>query len=297
MKKTVVCLVIVAVALLLGRTGLAKEKPTVQDWLQQGIVLQQKGVYGEAIKMFTEAINLDPKNGAAYFNRGKSHRAYHPTYYSEAMDDFDRTIDLEPENGEAYYERGLLHTFILNNENARSDMQIAANLGHQGAKKWLAPEPQPKEKAPEVAAAPVAVEAPAPALQEEKAAEGPLFPIGEYLASPKETLVYFDLDKSDIKRRYMPLLDEIGAVFKEKLPEAAIVLGGHTDNTGSESYNDGLSLQRAKAVASYLREKYDFPEERFVLKGYGETVPIAGNATRKGQAKNRRVEIMGMGKR
>jgi OOP family OmpA-OmpF porin len=298
MKKTVLCCVIVAIALMLGRIGLAKEKPAAQDWLNQGIALQQKGVHGEAIKSFTEAINIDPGLAEAYFNRGKSYRAHRPTFASEAMRDFDRTIDLEPENAEAYYERGLLNAFIIDNENARSDMQIAAKLGHDKAKKWLLPEPPPQEKAPEAAAAPVAAaEAPAAQVAPEAKAESPSFPIGEYLASRREPVVFFDLDKSAIKKRDMPLLDEIGVLFKEKLPEAAIVLSGHTDSSGAESYNDGLSLQRAKAVEAYLREKYEFADDRFIVKGFGETTPIASNATKKGQAKNRRVEIMGAGRR
>jgi OOP family OmpA-OmpF porin len=299
MKKTVLCCVIVAIALMLGQAGLAKEKPAAQDWLNQGIALQQKGVHGEAIKSFTEAINLDPRLAEAYFNRGRSYRADRPTFASEAMRDFDRTIDLEPENAEAYYERGLLNAFIIDNENARSDMQTAANLGHEKAKKWLLPEPQPQAKAPEAAPVPVAAaaEAPAaPAVPEEKA-ELPSFPIGEYLASRREPVVHFDLDKSDIKKRDMPLLDEIGTLFKEKLPEAAIVLAGHTDSSGDEGYNDGLSLQRAKAVEAYLRDKYEFAEGRFIVKGFGESSPVASNATKKGQAKNRRVEIMGAGRR
>lgn len=296
MKKRNLCLVIVAITFLGCQIGWAKEKPTAQDWLLKGIELEQKGVHAEAIKMFTEAIDLDPSLAAAYFHRGKSYIEHHKTFASEALRDYDKTIALEPTNAEAYYERGLLNAFVINNENARADMNAAARLGHEGARKWLAP---PVEEKAEVAAAPVpaVAEAPQKPAAQEEAKEGPYFPINEYLASKKEPRVHFDLNRSDIKQKDQPLLDEIAVLFKEKLPQARIVVGGHTDSSGSESYNHSLSLQRARAVEAYLKEKHGLAPERFILKGYGKGVPIATNKTRKGQAQNRRVEVMGEGKR
>ncbi len=60
----------------------------------------------------------------------------------------------------------------------------------------------------------------------------------------------------------------------EKTPEAIVVLAGHTDNTGTEKYNDGLSLRRAKAVESYLTGERGIPPNRLIIKGYGESAPI-----------------------
>jgi outer membrane protein OmpA-like peptidoglycan-associated protein len=299
MKKNIFCFVIAAIALLFCQIGLAKEKPTAQDWLLQGTEFEKKGVYEEAIKMYTEAIDLDENCSAAYFNRAKSRMAHHKTYASEALRDFNKTIDLEPGNAEAYYERGLLNAFMINNENALADMKTAAKLGHQGAQQWLAPAAtKEKTEVKEIQPAQAVVEAPqAPVVKKEKATEAPNFPIGEYLASKKEPLILFDFNKSDIKRQYLPVLDEIAVVFKEKLPEASIVLAGHTDSSGTENYNESLSLQRAKAVESYLKEKHGFTAERFIVKGYGKNVPIASNSTKKGQAKNRRVELLGAGKK
>src|SRR4030042_3162681 len=146
MKKIQFCFVIVAIALLSYQTGLAKEKLTPQDWLQRGMDFEKHGVYEEAIKMYTKAVILDKNYSEAYFKRGKAYMASHKTSAMEALSDFNKTIDLEPTNAEAYYERGLLHSFIINNENARADMRTAANLGHKGAQKWLAPDQEEKGK-------------------------------------------------------------------------------------------------------------------------------------------------------
>jgi len=69
-----------------------------------------------------------------------------------------------------------------------------------------------------------------------------------------------------------------------------IELGGHTDNVGSKSSNQILSENRAKAVYSYLIEK-GIVVERLSSKGYGDTKPIADNASEKGRAENRRTEF------
>jgi tetratricopeptide (TPR) repeat protein len=144
MKKIQWCFVVVAIALFCCQTGLAKEKLTAQDWLQRGMELEKQTVYEEAIKMYTRAIAVDKNYSEAYFRRAKAYMASHKSFAMEALSDFNKTIALDPTNTEAYYERGLLHAFILNNENARDDMKTAANLGHQGAQKWLAPDPEKK---------------------------------------------------------------------------------------------------------------------------------------------------------
>ena len=109
-------------------------------------------------------------------------------------------------------------------------------------------------------------------------------------------MVRFDFNKADIKEQYYPVLDEVAQVLTEKVPEAIVVLAGHTDNTGTEKYNDALSVRRAKAVASYLTGKRGISPNRLILKGYGEGAPIATNDTAEGRAKNRRVEILDAGK-
>jgi outer membrane protein OmpA-like peptidoglycan-associated protein len=295
MKKIQFCFVIVAIALFSCQTGLAKEKLTAQDWLQKGIELEKHDVHEEAIKMYTLAIKADKYYAEAYFRRAKAYVATHKSNAMEALADFDAAIDLDPTNAEAYYERGLVHSFILNNEHARDDMRTAAKLGHQGAQKWLAP--ATKESASMKAAAVASSEeAPKSSATGEEGTGGERgaksLTLAEYLTSKGEPVIYFDFNMSTIKEQYQAILDEIAQVLQEKIPEANMILAGHTDSTGTEEYNDRLSLQRAKAVESYLTVKHGIPSARLNVRGYGKSAPIATNETEEGRAKNRRVELL-----
>ena len=302
MKKIPKWFVVVAIALLYCQPGLAAEKPTAHDWFQMGMEYERAGVYEESVKMYTEAIKFDRYYGEAYFRRGKALMAVNKSNLTEALQDFNKAIELDPKNAEAYYERGLLNAFAINNEDARSDMQTAASLGHNGAQQWLFPVRKEKGKETTVAAAagPRSEEAEqAPAATEEKTGKEPgdaFFAPGKRLPSGGEPVIHFDHNMANIKEQFHPVLDEVAQILREKTPVAIVVLAGHTDNTGTETYNDGLSLRRAKAVESYLTVERGIPPNRLVVKAYGESAPIATNDTAEGRAKNRRVEILDAGK-
>jgi outer membrane protein OmpA-like peptidoglycan-associated protein len=70
-----------------------------------------------------------------------------------------------------------------------------------------------------------------------------------------------------------------------------LIVEGHTDSQGSDSYNQGLSQRRADAVRDYLVRR-SYPAERIQSRGKGEGSPIADNASAEGRANNRRVEII-----
>ena len=70
-----------------------------------------------------------------------------------------------------------------------------------------------------------------------------------------------------------------------------LIVEGHTDSQGSESYNQGLSQRRADAVRDYLVQR-GYPADRIQTRGKGEDSPIADNGSPEGRANNRRVEII-----
>lgn len=103
---------------------------------------------------------------------------------------------------------------------------------------------------------------------------------------------FFDFDKSALKPAAKVSLNE----FAQKVKDAGqtkelLVAVGHTDSMGSEAYNMGLSLRRAKAVKAYLVE-LGLNDALIKTEGRGEAEPVADNATAEGRAKNRRVEII-----
>ena len=101
--------------------------------------------------------------------------------------------------------------------------------------------------------------------------------------------VLFDFDKSVIKAAYYGELDRWVDFFQDN-PEITAEIYGHADSTGPTVYNQKLSERRAKAVVDYLVGK-GVDSSRLSPVGFGETKPIAPNATPEGRQKNRRVEV------
>ncbi len=99
----------------------------------------------------------------------------------------------------------------------------------------------------------------------------------------------FATNRSDIQSSFFPVLNSVALVFKE-FKNSNIKVSGHTDSQGSDGYNQTLSEQRASSVADYLMAQSIAPA-RFYVVGYGESRPIASNASEQGRAQNRRVEI------
>lgn len=77
-----------------------------------------------------------------------------------------------------------------------------------------------------------------------------------------------------------------------RYPDRHFLIKGHTDNTGSEEYNQDLSTQRAKTVAEYLIQKGRLNEQTLSFTGLGSSRPREENSTTAGRQKNRRVEII-----
>jgi outer membrane protein OmpA-like peptidoglycan-associated protein len=81
----------------------------------------------------------------------------------------------------------------------------------------------------------------------------------------------------------------VSLVLKE-YNKTILEVAGHTDNTGSDQYNQALSERRAQSVAQYL-ESHGVNAQRVMTVGAGETHPIASNDTAEGRQANRRVEL------
>ncbi|MGV3710296.1 MAG: OmpA family protein [Gemmatimonas sp.] len=76
----------------------------------------------------------------------------------------------------------------------------------------------------------------------------------------------------------------------DKYPGSDLLVVGHTDSLGTSTYNQDLSLRRARATAAYLTSQ-GVLLERIKSDGKGETEPVADNQTEAGQSRNRRVEV------
>ena len=107
-----------------------------------------------------------------------------------------------------------------------------------------------------------------------------------YAGMTKLINVYFDTDKAILKPESEKAINIVYKMLKSN-PTMVIEVQGHTDSRGSDKRNQKLSERRANAVRDALIKK-GIDGSRIIAKGYGETQPIASNATAEGRAKNRR---------
>ncbi|MGL4318879.1 MAG: OmpA family protein [Pseudomonas sp.] len=101
--------------------------------------------------------------------------------------------------------------------------------------------------------------------------------------------VKFDFDKSKVKEESYGDIKNL-ADFMNQYPSTSTTVEGHTDSVGTDAYNQKLSERRATAVREVLVNQYGVGSERVNSVGYGESRPVADNATEAGRAVNRRVE-------
>ena len=101
--------------------------------------------------------------------------------------------------------------------------------------------------------------------------------------------VQFELAKATLKPESYSILNQIVTIMK-KYPDYDLSIEGHTDSTGSDADNQRLSEARAKSCHDYLVSK-GIADERLHYRGFGESRPVADNATYSGRTLNRRVEF------
>lgn len=100
----------------------------------------------------------------------------------------------------------------------------------------------------------------------------------------------FDVNKDAIKDAGKAQLDEFASRLHSLNSIESVNIVGHTDSTGTDAYNQQLSMRRANAVKNYLLDKGIDPGV-ITTSGMGESQPVASNATSAGRAQNRRVEV------
>jgi outer membrane protein OmpA-like peptidoglycan-associated protein len=118
-------------------------------------------------------------------------------------------------------------------------------------------------------------------LQAQQTDRGLLMTLGDVL---------FETGRAELKPGSIAKLDQL-VTFMRSYPDRSVTIEGHTDNVGSEAFNQDLSQRRADSVRSYLvRQGVD--GSRITTTGMGEGMPVTTNNTEAGRQQNRRVEII-----
>jgi OOP family OmpA-OmpF porin len=137
-----------------------------------------------------------------------------------------------------------------------------------------------EDKTVDCGAEPPVAEAPPPAP----------VPVTTYETITLQGQALFDLNKSTLKESGKASLEELADKISKDDRVTEVKIVGHTDNTGTDEYNQGLSERRAATVRDYAIEKGVKPEI-ITSSGMGESAPVADNSTSAGRAQNRRVEV------
>ena len=113
----------------------------------------------------------------------------------------------------------------------------------------------------------------------------------DYQVYGVEEKVLFDTDKATIKPSAAEALKQISASIAKRYAGKDVQVQGFADSRGDKSYNRELSQQRAEAVKNYLVTTDKLPADHLSTEAFGESQPVASNATPAGRQENRRVEI------
>ncbi len=175
-------------------------------------------------------------------------------------------------------------------KNASGDCWRNANWTPATAAPGCGPAPAPAPAPAPVVAPPPAPPAPAVAPRAAPAPQAPAASKVTYAAD-----AFFDFDKATLKPAGKAKLDDLVGKVKGINLEVIIAVG-HTDNVGSDVYNQKLAVKRAESVKAYLVSK-GIEKNRIYTEGKGEKQPVADNKTTEGRTKNRRVEIEVVGTR
>lgn len=114
--------------------------------------------------------------------------------------------------------------------------------------------------------------------------------VGEGILITFDSGILFDLNSSTLQMEARENLSDLARALVDEAADYELLVAGHTDASGSESYNQTLSERRAQSAASYIAQQ-GFPGSQVETLGRGEMEPVASNETEAGQQANRRVEV------
>lgn len=113
---------------------------------------------------------------------------------------------------------------------------------------------------------------------------------GDQIVLVMPSNITFATDSAAVNPDFQDVLQSVALVLAE-YEKTLVEIGGHTDSTGSDAYNQGLSERRANSVANTLVAN-QVAQNRLLIQGFGESRPIDDNSTPEGRQVNRRVEIL-----
>ncbi len=193
----------------------------------------------------------------------------------ECPDAFKSAEDLKNKAYETYWQCRTQEAIAMANDAANKVKALCPETPKLAVKETEQPKPAIKEPEP-----------PKPVVKE----LGQSKPAVTKAIESLKIKINFDFDKSNIRETDIAEIKK-AVDFIKNHPNSKIKIEGHTDSTGHEKYNQGLSEKRANTVKKYLMKEGGVDEGAITIIGYGELRPAASNKTRKDRFENRRAEI------
>ena len=232
-------------------TALCEAYPEAHNNLAD--VYEKLGRYPEAIRHYSQAVDVSPDMAVAYFGLGDVY--FHTGEFGKAVAAYDKGLTLHPGDSLALKNRDLA---LRMSAGKQIDASIIETALGGGEIKTMGP---------------AGIR---PNLR---------LPIYIPFAFDSDTLL------PQAKEPLAAMGKALGSILREA-PSSAFVIEGHTDAQGTDEYNFGLSKRRAQTIVRALGAQFGLPADRLGIKGYGKTRPFSLGSSDSDYARNRRVEVV-----
>ena len=223
--------------------------------------------WDDAIQYYSKALGINPEFHIAYFGKGDAYLA--TGQYCHAIESYDKGLELNPNDslalaGRAIAKQKLRTCKEINGGDVIKKSEIIEHLNNPLAG------------------------------METKLVTRAIRDIAIKKIMPRIGLrIYFDFNKWKLSPEAKQQLNIVAEALQSgSLKDVPMIIEGHTDNIGEESYNLNLSYKRAFSVKQYLCNAFGFSADLFSVKGYGETMPVDFHETNSAYSLNRRVEFV-----
>lgn len=235
-------------------------------WIGLADTFEKLDQFDEAIENYQKAVTIDPNYAISYFGLGDCY--IQTGQYGQALASYDKGLALEPNDGQAIAGRQIAKDKF----EAYKQIVMANTIDDKTAREYLSdPKAGMSEDSKTRTVVPVAIE-----------------------MTPRLSIpIRFSVNSFELSLEARNQLDNVAnALQTEDLIGKKIIIEGHTDDTGKESYNLRLSIDRANSVKFYLCSVQGLPSAIFSVKGFGESRPLAPEKTEFARSLNRRVEFV-----
>lgn len=253
--------------LILYKNAIKEDPRFTKAYVNLADTCEKLEKWDEAIQYYSKALEVDPEFYIAYYGKGDAYLA--TGQYCRAIESYDKGLVFNPNDflalaGRTIAKQKLRICKETNGGNIIKKRELVKHLNNPLAG------------------------------METKSVTRAIRDIAIKKIRPRIGLrIYFDFNQWRLTTEAKQQLNIVAEALQSgSLKNVPMIIEGHTDNLGEESYNINLSYKRALSVKQYLCNAFDFNADLFFVKGYGESRPVDFHETNSARSLNRRVEFV-----